>query len=138
MTQINNEDINEILFNISKNIILPKYKKLKSEEIKIKNKGDLVTSVDIDVENYLKKKLLKLLPNSLFVGEESFFKNPEIIKNYKNNNFCWTVDPIDGTGNFIKGNERFAIMIALTIREKIIQSWKIYFSISSMALLCKS
>ena len=38
-----------------------KYKKLKSEEIKIKNKGDLVTSVDIDVENYFKKKTFEII-----------------------------------------------------------------------------
>lgn len=125
MSEIKNNDINDILFKISKEIILPKYQKLKTTDIKFKskNKGDLVTSVDIDVENRLKHDLLKLLPNSLFVGEESFFENPNIINNYNEKNFCWTVDPIDGTTNFVKGKEKFAIMIALTFKEKIIQSW---------------
>ena len=45
------------------------------------------------------------------------------MNNYNEKNFCWTVDPIDGTTNFVKGKERFAIMIALTFKEKIIQSW---------------
>ncbi len=75
------------------------------------------------MENRLKNSLLKLLPNSLFVGEESFSNNPNLINNYKKNEFCWTVDPNDGTGNFVKGKEQFAIMIALTYKEKIIQSW---------------
>ena len=123
MSEIKNDDIKDILFNVSKKIILPKYKKLKSKDIRIKNEGSLVTSVDIEVENNLKKHLLKLLPNSLFVGEESFFDNPKIIENYNSKSFCWTVDPIDGTSNFIKGNERFAIMIALTFKDQIIQSW---------------
>ena len=123
MSEIKDNDIKNILFQISKKIILPKYQKLDLEDIKSKNNGDLVTVVDIDVENRLKKDLLKLLPNSLFVGEETFFYNPKIIENYNKKNFCWTVDPIDGTTNFIKGKEKFAIMIALTFKEKIIQSW---------------
>ena len=123
MSEINNEEIRSILFKISKEIILPKYQKLKTSDIKSKQGGDLVTSVDVDVENGLKKNLLKLLPNSLFVGEESFFENNKIVNNYKEENFCWTVDPIDGTANFVKGKSKFAIMIGLTFKEKIIQSW---------------
>ena len=123
MCEINNDDINSILFDISEKIILPKYNNLKDEDIKLKNNGSLVTSVDIRVEKNLKKNLLKLLPNSMFVGEESFFANPKIIDNYQKKKFCWTVDPIDGTTNFVNGKERFAIMIALSFREKILQSW---------------
>ena len=123
MSEIKDDDIKNILFQISKEIILPKYQKLNLEDIKSKNNGDLVTSVDIDVEDRLKNELLKLLPDSLFVGEETFFHNPKIIENYHKKNFCWTVDPIDGTTNFVKGKEKFAIMIALTFKEKIIQSW---------------
>lgn len=123
MSEIKNNDIKNILFKISKEIILPKFQKLKSEDIKLKYNGDLVTSVDLDTENRLKNELMKLLPNSLFVGEESFFENPNIIENYNEKKYCWTVDPIDGTNNFVKGKERFAIMIGLTFKEKIIQSW---------------
>jgi fructose-1,6-bisphosphatase/inositol monophosphatase family enzyme len=123
MNDINNDDIKNILFDVSKKLIIPKYKKLTKDEINIKNNADLVTSVDITVENRLKKILLDLLPNSLFVGEELYFKKPKIVEYYTKKNFCWTVDPIDGTTNFVKGREKFAIMIALTFKEKIIQSW---------------
>ena len=123
MSEINNNDIKNILFQVSKDIVIPKYQKLNPEEIKIKNNGSKVTSVDIEVENVLMRDLKKLLPNSLFVGEELFSKNPKIIQSYNEKNFCWTVDPIDGTNNYIKGDEKFAIMIALTFKEQIIQSW---------------
>jgi fructose-1,6-bisphosphatase/inositol monophosphatase family enzyme len=123
MSEIKNEDIKDILYQVSTEIILPKYQKLNDEDIKLKDEGDLVTSVDIMTENKLKIDLMKLLPNSLFVGEESFSRNPKIIENYDKKNFCWTVDPIDGTSNYIKGKEKFAIMVALTFKEKIIQSW---------------
>ena len=103
MSEIINDDIRDILYQVSKEIILPKFRKLDSEDIRSKFKGDLVTSVDVSVENKLKDILLKLLPNSLFVGEESFFEKPEIIASYNKKNYCWTVDPIDGTNNYIRG-----------------------------------
>ena len=123
MDNIKQEDIQEICFNISKNIILPKYQNLKEEDIRYKNGSDLVTSVDIAAEKELKNNLLKLLPSSNFIGEEEYSLNENILKSYQENNYCWTVDPIDGTTNFVKGRDKFAIMIALTFKEKILYSW---------------
>ena len=123
MNEINNEQIKSILFEVSKEFILPKFKNLKSEEIQFKNNRDLVTEVDLAVEKKLNNILCSLLPNSLFVGEEKFSLNSKIFDCYKQNQYCWTVDPIDGTTNFVNGKEKFAIMVALTFSDKIIQSW---------------
>ena len=68
MVNINQDDIHDICFNISKNIILPKYQNLKEDDIKFKNGSDLVTSADISAEKELKKNLLKLIPSSAFIG----------------------------------------------------------------------
>ena len=120
MINIKQEDILDICFNISKKIILPKYQNLKEKDVNFKNGSDLVTTVDIAAEKQLKKNLLKILPTSNFIGEEEFSINENILKAYKEKNYCWTVDPIDGTKNFVKGKDKFAIMIALTIKEKIL------------------
>ena len=74
MDKIKQEYIREICFDISKEIILPKYKKLKDHDIKYKNGTDLVTSVDT-AEKELEKQLLKIIPNSNFVGEEAYSEN---------------------------------------------------------------
>ena len=123
MDNIKQENIHEICYNISKNIILPKYKNLKENDIQYKNGTDLVTTVDIAVEKELKKNLLKIIPSSNFIGEEEYAENKKILNFYQENSYCWTVDPIDGTSNFAKGKDKFAIMIALTLKEKIIFSW---------------
>ena len=123
MVNIKQEDIYDICFNISKNIILPKYQNLKEEDIKYKNGSDLVTSADIAAEKELKKNLLKIIPSSGFIGEEEYSTNHNILKSYQEDDYCWTVDPIDGTTNFVKGREKFAIMIALTKKEQILYSW---------------
>ena len=123
MDNIKHDDINDIFYYISKKFILPKYKNLKSEDIKYKNRSELVTSVDINVEKELKKQLLKILPSSNLIGEEEYSSNTNIINAYNENDYCWTVDPIDGTKNYVNGKEKFAIMLALTNKEKILYSW---------------
>ena len=47
MIEINNNDINSIFYEINKKYIIPKFKNLKDNEIKFKNKKDIVTTVDI-------------------------------------------------------------------------------------------
>ena len=123
MDNIKQEDIQEICFNISKDIILPKYQNLKDDDIKYKNGSDLVTSADVASEKELKKNLLKIIPSSNFIGEEEYAFNEKILNFYKENSYCWTVDPIDGTTNFVNGRDKFAIMIALTFKNKILYSW---------------
>ena len=60
------------------------------------------------------EELIKLIKNSKFVGEETYSKDPLILKYYQSDNYCWTVDPIDGTSNFAKSKDRFAVMVSLT------------------------
>lgn len=64
----------------------------------------VVTEVDQQVEELLKKKLLRIFPESGFIGEET----SAIVKEYN-----WIVDPIDGTLNFANQIPIFACSIAL-------------------------
>ena len=123
MDNIKQEDIEDICFNVSQNIILPKFKNLSDDDINYKNGSDLVTAADIEAEKELKKNLLKILPTSNFIGEEEYSRNENILNFYNEDSYCWTVDPIDGTTNFANGRDKFAIMIALTFKEKILRSW---------------
>ena len=120
---INPNDLREILFNISKDIILPSFGNLKKNQISYKDGKDIVTDIDISVEKELNNILPKLIQNSNFIGEESYAKNNNILNYYLSEEYCWTVDPIDGTSNFAKSKDKFAVMIALTKSTKIIQSF---------------
>ena len=116
---INPNDLREILFNISKDIILPSFGNLKKNQISYKDGKDIVTDIDICVEKKLNNILPKLIQNSNFIGEESYAKNNNILNYYFSDEYCWTVDPIDGTSNFAKSKDRFAVMIALTKKQKL-------------------
>jgi fructose-1,6-bisphosphatase/inositol monophosphatase family enzyme len=64
----------------------------------------VVTETDKQVEKILKTKLLKILPGSGFIGEESEVQPKE---------YNWIVDPIDGTLNFANQVPVFACSIGL-------------------------
>lgn len=83
----------------------------------IENKAlhDLVSYVDKEVEKQLFSGLSELLPGADFLGEESspgFMPNPQ--------NYCWIVDPLDGTTNFVYGIPHYAISVGLWHQSEII------------------
>ena len=126
---VNIDDIREILYNISNEIILPSFGNLSNNQISYKNEKDIVTEIDIKVEQELYSHLSKMIKDSKFIGEETYSRDPSILNYYISDNYCWTVDPIDGTSNFAKSKERFAVMVSLTKHKQIIQSF-IYKPIS--------
>jgi len=72
-----------------------------------------VSNIDIKNEEYLKKELTALLPNSKFIGEESEKKDYD-------SEYLWIVDPIDGTANFVRGMNCSAVSVALAKNNKVI------------------
>jgi histidinol-phosphatase len=87
-----------------------------SSNIDIKEKQDetLVTKVDKESELIFRKEIEKYFPQDDVIGEE--------IKNNINteNEFIWTVDPIDGTYSFAHGMPLFGSMISLIHNKEII------------------
>ncbi len=69
---------------------------------------DPVTAIDIEVENFLKDKLSKLILSSEFLSEETD-------SDFKNADKLWIIDPIDGTVNFLHGFPFVCTSIALQI-----------------------
>ena len=68
---------------------------------------DLVTDYDLAVEAFLRERLLALLPEAVFFGEE------EALTRDPSRGWAFIVDPIDGTTNFVRGIPQSAISVAL-------------------------
>ena len=68
--------------------------------------ANFVTNIDRRVQAYLEKALTKLLPGSLFIGEEK--DNSDLTDAP-----TWIVDPLDGTTNMIHDYRLSAVSIAL-------------------------
>jgi myo-inositol-1(or 4)-monophosphatase len=71
----------------------------------LKDERDIVTDIDTQVENYLRKYLYNILPQAGFVVEEG---KTEMMGEYN-----WTIDPIDGTKYFASQVPLFFTQVAL-------------------------
>ena len=69
------------------------------------DKGDLVTNLDLEIENYIIEKIKQNYPEFSIVSEE-YNSEEELTDN------CFTIDPIDGTINFAHNIPLWGIQIA--------------------------
>lgn len=75
------------------------------------NYTDLVTTIDRENEQLINDQLRKIDPDSQILSEEGF--GDKQISNMQGH--VWIVDPIDGTMNFVKQHNNFAVMLALYV-----------------------
>jgi myo-inositol-1(or 4)-monophosphatase len=93
---------------------LPHYGNVEDKGYKSDNTVDVVTQIDQDIEEYLKAELYKIMPEVAFVGEE--------FGGDRSSGKFWLVDPIDGTGHYIRGIPYCTTMLALIENGKVIFS----------------
>jgi fructose-1,6-bisphosphatase/inositol monophosphatase family enzyme len=103
--------------------VLPRFRQLKSHEIREKSPGDFVTVADEAMEAALAPKLAALLPGSLLVGEEDTARDPSVMRRLASDQPVWVIDPVDGTANFAEGKEEFCSMMALIERDQVMGGW---------------
>jgi fructose-1,6-bisphosphatase/inositol monophosphatase family enzyme len=97
--------------------------RLADQDIREKHPGDFVTVADTEAELLLSKRLCALLPGSVVVAEEACAADHRTLRHLAAEAPVWVLDPIDGTGNYIKGNKRFAMIAALVVKGRTVQGW---------------
>ncbi len=77
---------------------------------KLKGRGyDPVTNADKAFEKFISKEIKKKFPNHQIIGEEFGHKKTK-------SDFCWIIDPIDGTRSFVIGNPTWSNLISLNYK----------------------
>lgn len=76
---------------------------------------DLVTRYDGQVQQFLEERLLALVPEAGFLGEEDLGEEAP-----SGRELTFIVDPIDGTTNFVKGLPHCGISIGLARRGEMV------------------
>lgn len=100
----------------------------------IEQKGhssNLVSYVDKEAERMLVRELNKLIPNAGYITEEG------TVSQRTNEEYCWVIDPLDGTTNFLhnvplystsigllKGTELVSGVILDISRKEMFTGWK--------------
>lgn len=104
----------DILRAAAKAEVLPRFRRLDAGMVKVKSEAiDLVTEADVAAEHFIKADVKKLMPEALFVGEESVAADPELLTALGRADLAVVVDPIDGTANYAAGLPLFAVMAAV-------------------------
>ncbi len=76
------------------------------DAVQTKQAHDYVSYVDRESERRIVAALRAILPEAGFIAEES-------TAHYSDEPYCWVVDPLDGTTNYIHGIAAYCVSIAL-------------------------
>lgn len=83
------------------------------ERVEEKNSHDYVSYVDKESERRIVACLSDILPEAGFIAEEGS-------GNLENEEYCWLVDPLDGTTNYIHNNAPYCVSIALRNKNELL------------------
>ena len=92
----------------SGNMLMKEFRALSPEQIRFKDKRELVTSHDIKVNHFLVSKIKQAFPSHSILSEEEGLE-----KGSGHNGYQWVIDPLDGTTNFIMRHTFFTTTMAL-------------------------
>ncbi len=117
------DDVLTLLKDVAEEVINPRFRSLATEEISEKNPGDLVTVADREAEVRITAVLNREYPGALVLGEEAFAGDPELMDRFRSADHAFTVDPVDGTKNFVHGKTDHAVMVAELKGGDVVRSW---------------
>ncbi len=108
------ENLTSAALNIireTRSVSLPHWGNVESRLKPSETGGDVVTKLDLQIEEHLAKEFKTLDPSIGYVGEE--FGGDRTMSRH------WLVDPIDGTAHFVRGLPYCTTMVALIEEGKV-------------------
>jgi 3'(2'), 5'-bisphosphate nucleotidase len=87
--------------------ILAVKRNLANDGVEIKGDGSPVTTADLNAHDAICKGLTSIDPRIPVVSEEGSIGDPS------DSDYCFLVDPLDGTKEFIRGSDMYTVNIAL-------------------------
>lgn len=84
-------------------------------EVEYKEDQSPITLADRKADDIIVSSLKERFPHHAILSEES-----EDDKSRLSNEWCWIIDPLDGTKEFIKKNGEFTVNIALAYKNKVV------------------
>lgn len=117
------QQVLELMQRVAAEVITPRFRSLADEQVHQKRPGDYVTDADREAEVQLTAELRRMFPDAHVVGEEACFADPQREFGLGSAAHAFTVDPIDGTRNFVNGSPDHAVMIAEVRDGRQVAAW---------------
>jgi len=120
---VQTDDVLTLLQDVAERVINPRFRNLVAGEVDEKNPGDLVTVADREAEVLITEALLDAYPDALVLGEEATATDDSLLDRFRSADHAFTVDPVDGTKNFVSGSPDHAVMVAEVRGGDVLRSW---------------
>ena len=117
------DDVLTLLKDVAEEVISPRFRSLGAGQIAEKNPGDLVTVADREAEERITEVLRGAYPGALVLGEEAAAADAALLDAFRSAEHAFTVDPVDGTKNFVAGSPDHAVMVAELRAGDLVRSW---------------
>jgi fructose-1,6-bisphosphatase/inositol monophosphatase family enzyme len=120
---VDTDAILTLLQDVAEEVINPRFRSLDAGEIHEKRPGDLVTAADHEAEVLITKALQDAYPEAVVLGEEAYAHDPTLYTRFSAAEHAFTLDPVDGTKNFVQGSKDHAVMVAELRGGEVTRSW---------------
>ncbi len=120
---LSTEAVLELMRSVAAEVITPRFRSLSRTQIDEKRPGDLVTVADHEAEELLTRALVEAYPDAVVLGEEAAATAPELMDRFRHADHGFSVDPVDGTKNFVHGSRDHAVMIAEVVAGETVRGW---------------
>jgi fructose-1,6-bisphosphatase/inositol monophosphatase family enzyme len=120
---VDTDDVLALLKDVGEEVVNPRFRALATEEVEEKNPGDLVTVADREAEERITAALRASYPHALVLGEEATATDSTLLDRFRSAEHAFTVDPVDGTKNFVRGSIDHAMMVAELRGGQVVRGW---------------
>ena len=122
-TGLSTDAVLELLTSVAAEVITPRFRSLTEAQIDEKKPGDLVTVADREAEELLTAALLDAYPDAVVLGEEAYAGDEGLMTRFRDADHAFTVDPVDGTKNFVHGSPDHAVMVSEVVDGEAVRGW---------------
>lgn len=120
---VDTQQVLELMQRVAAEVITPRFRSLADGEVMEKNPGDLVTIADQEAEAILTRELSAAYPDAFILGEERTATDPTALDQFVAADHAFTVDPVDGTKNFVHGSPDHAVMVSEVRGGETVRGW---------------
>lgn len=122
--ELGTDEVLAMLQEVADEVITPRFRRLAESDVSSKSHpGDLVTVADREAEVLITRRLTAAYPDALVLGEEAASADASVLDRFRAADHAFTVDPVDGTRNFVKGSPDHAVMVAELRGGAVVRSW---------------
>jgi fructose-1,6-bisphosphatase/inositol monophosphatase family enzyme len=112
-----------LLQDVADQVITPRFRDLAQGQVVEKNPGDLVTVADHEAEVLVTAALRAAYPDAVMLGEEAHAADKSLLRAFRGAGHAFTIDPVDGTKNFVHGSPDHAVMVSEVRDGSTVRAW---------------